>query len=91
MRWVFSFMENFQVYVLISLKHGRYYTGMSSDPVNRLEFHNSGLNTSTRSGIPWKLAWFSERMVKDEALRLERKVKKRGAGRFLSDMSGGHA
>jgi putative endonuclease len=64
---------------------------MSSNPTKRLEFHNLGLNASTRSGIPWTLVWLSEEMVKDEALQLEKKVKKRGAARFLSDLSGGHA
>ena len=77
----------YQVYIIKSEKHGRYYVGMSSDPNKRLHFHNLGLNTSTQNGAPWEQIWVSEPMMKTEALSLEKKIKKRGAGRFLSDIA----
>jgi len=80
-------MKEYQVYILRSLKHGRYYTGMSSDVTNREYFHNQGLNTSTANGIPWQRLWCSEIMSKSEALSLEKKIKKRGAERFLNDIN----
>jgi putative endonuclease len=79
--------ESFQVYIIQSQKHGRFYIGMSSDPEKRLHFHNLGLNASTRNGTPWQAIWRSEPMSKQEAQALERKIKKRGAQRFLDDLS----
>ena len=85
-------MTDYWVYILKSEKTGGYYTGISSAPDSRLYFHNQGMNTSTRSGIPWLRVWLSDRLSKTEALSLEKRIKKRGAARFLSDStSGGHA
>ncbi len=75
----------YSVYILQSKKHGRYYVGMSGEPETRLYFHNQGLNTSTRSGVPWIKVWQSEAKSKLEALQFEKKIKKRGAGRFLEE------
>jgi putative endonuclease len=78
----------FFVYILQSEKHSRFYTGMSSDPEKRLFFHNQGLNRSTRLGIPWKKVWQSQAFSnKTAAFQLERRIKKRGAGRFLEELS----
>jgi len=78
--------ETHQVYIIQSEQHGRFYTGISSDPDKRLHFHNLGLNKSTRSGSLWLRVWHSEQMPKRDALALEKKIKKRGAARFLEDM-----
>lgn len=83
-------MDHF-VYILKSDTSGRYYTGMSNDPEVRLKHHNLGMNASTKHGIPWKRVWVSIAMPKSAALQLEKKVKKRGAARFLTDTSEGHA
>jgi putative endonuclease len=39
---------SYYVYILKSLKDGRYYIGSTSDVMARLKFHNSGLQRSTR-------------------------------------------
>jgi len=77
----------YQVYIIQSQKHGRFYVGMSSDPEKRLHFHNLGLNTSTRNGVPWENVWRSDPLEKPLASALESKIKKRGAGRFLQDIN----
>ncbi len=41
----------FFVYILDSLKSGRYYVGFSDCPGRRLQKHNSGRTTSTKSGM----------------------------------------
>jgi len=79
----------YQVYILLSEKYGRYYTGMSSDVGLRLEFHNTGMNVSTRYGLPWVRVWLSEKLNRYDAVLLEKKIKKRGAGRFLQDQKNG--
>ena len=44
------------VYILASERHGgRFYTGLTSDVVRRLDFHNAGLSRHTASGRPWRL------------------------------------
>jgi GIY-YIG catalytic domain len=47
---LFIFM--YQVYILFSDKTQHFYTGISSDDGKRLHFHNQGLNTSTKNGLP---------------------------------------
>ncbi|MBV6484249.1 MAG: hypothetical protein KFKLKKLM_00743 [Flavobacteriales bacterium] len=75
------------VYIIKSLKHARFYVGMSSDFKKRLQSHNLGLNTSTRYGIPWIKIWLSNSFdLKHDALVLEKKIKKRGAQRFLDEL-----
>ena len=75
------------VYIIRSLKHHRFYVGMTSDFEKRLIAHNLGLNTSTKNGVPWETVWLSNPTEsKNEALSLEKKIKKRGAQRFLNDI-----
>lgn len=77
----------YYVYILYSESKGKYYTGYSEDTKKRLIQHNSGETKSTKSGIPWIQVWQSLATTKTEALRLERRIKKRGAKRFLEDES----
>ncbi len=79
-------MQDHFVYILKSEKHGRFYTGMSADIDGRLITHNLGLVKSTKNGTPWVNRWSSQVMTKKQALTLERKIKKRGAARFLEDL-----
>jgi putative endonuclease len=46
-------METFFVYILLSKKTGKFYIGQTNNIENRLMKHNSGLNRSTKAGIPW--------------------------------------
>lgn len=44
------------VYILKSGRHvNRYYTGVTSDIVRRLEFHNAGESKHTATGCPWRV------------------------------------
>ena len=76
----------FYTYILLSLKSGRFYTGHTEDISRRLEQHNRGENKSTRNGIPWKLIWFKEFPSRSQAMLSEKKIKSRGAKRFLQDI-----
>ncbi len=73
----------YQVYIIQSQLHGRYYIGMSNDPDRRLQAHNLGLNTSTKHGAPWTQVWQSASLSKKQAASLELEIKRRGAKRFL--------
>jgi putative endonuclease len=80
---------NYKVYILFSLSIGKYYTGHSEDLENRMMEHNGGETTSIKHGIPWAIAWVKETSSRSEAIKLENRIKKRGAKRFLEDVSRG--
>ena len=77
----------YYAYILKSLKHGRYYTGHTDDLDERLKQHNNGETRSTKSGIPWERVFERECASRAEAMQLEKKIKKRGAKRFLDDIA----
>ena len=63
------------VYILRSQVIDRYYIGQSENPERRLEFHNSVERGFTARYRPWKLVFKKECENREEAIRLERKIK----------------
>ncbi|TBN03653.1 GIY-YIG nuclease family protein [Hyunsoonleella flava] len=76
------------VYILFSEKRSRYYVGQTQNIKLRLERHNQGVVPSTKQGAPWKLVLQIEVNSRSEAMILERKIKKRGAKRFIDNYIG---
>jgi putative endonuclease len=76
------------VYILYSEKSSRYYVGQTADIDKRLKRHNSGIVPSTKGGEPWILVLQLEVSSRSEAMILEKKIKKRGAKRFLDNQFG---
>ena len=76
------------VYILYSDKSSRYYVGQTTDIDKRLKRHNSGIVPSTKNGVPWILVLQLEVSTRSEAMILEKKIKKRGAKRFIDDQFG---
>lgn len=76
---------SFYVYILFSLKRSRYYVGQTNNITERFKTHNKGYVSSTKSGYPWKLVLTIKVESRPEAMKLEQKIKKRGAKRFLED------
>ncbi len=81
------------VYILQSISSGRYYCGQTRDLQVRLAQHNAADNdlakTTKRFPGPWELLWCIEVPDGKEAVRLERKIKKRGIARFLKAVGSG--
>jgi putative endonuclease len=77
----------YNVYILRSLKNRRHYTGITTDLERRLTEHNNGDTKSTRAHTPYERIWESEEMSRSKALKLEIKIKKRGAARFLANLN----
>ena len=75
------------VYFLYSEKSKKFYVGISNDLADRLNRHNKGESISTKNGVPWKLLHTIACENKAVAMGLERKIKKRGISRYLSDNS----
>ncbi|MCF6213727.1 MAG: GIY-YIG nuclease family protein [Flavobacteriaceae bacterium] len=73
------------VYILYSKKRLKYYVGQTHNIKERLERHNNGIVSSTKNGFPWELIKTIEVESRSEAMKLEKKIKKRGIERFLKD------
>ncbi len=65
----------YYVYILESLKDGRYYIGSTSDVGKRLNFHNAGKQRSTKNRTPFKLVYTEELPDKPSALQREKQIK----------------
>jgi putative endonuclease len=63
------------VYILKSLTDDKYYIGSTSDLQARLNYHNSGLQRSTKSRVPFILVYSEELKDKTLALIREKKIK----------------
>jgi putative endonuclease len=65
------------VYILRSQTNNKLYTGISTDPLARLQKHNEGKGAKyTRTGRPWSLAFVASVGEKGDALREEARIKK---------------
>jgi len=53
----------------------KFYIGSSSNVKKRLEFHNSGLQRSTRNRVPFVLVFQEEFPDKKQALKREKQIK----------------
>ncbi len=78
-------MASVYVYILRSSKTGKYYCGQTKNLNERLVRHNQGREKYTKTGTPWTLVHKVELSNRNQAVALERKVKKRGIARFLQD------
>jgi len=78
---------SFTVYILYSVKAKKFYAGQTIDLNLRLARHNQGLVKTTKPGIPWMIVWTIMVSSRSEALRLEKKIKKRGISRFMDDQN----
>ena len=76
----------FYTYILYSKRIGKYYVGQTKNLVRRLGDHNAGKTRYMKSGIPWELIYYLECTTRSEAVKIERKIKSRGANRFLKDI-----
>jgi putative endonuclease len=74
------------VYILYSSSLQRYYVGQTSNFDQRLARHNQGLVLSTKRGTPWSVKHTIEVETRSEAMNLEKKIKGRGAKRYLEDI-----
>ena len=78
---------SFTVYILKSLKDGRYYYGYTSNLVNRLERHNSGMVRSTKSRIPFIIHYTEFFDNKSDAIKREHFFKTIDGYNWLKDNS----
>ena len=64
------------------------YCGITNDIEKRLVAHNSGKGSKyTKSRMPVEMAGVSSKMTKNEALKLERRIKKVPADKKIVELS----
>ena len=79
------------VYILQSETTGRYYCGSTSDIERRVRQHNDPdyhlSKTTKRFAGPWRVVASEQFETRSEAVRKERKIKKRGIQRYFADVA----
>ncbi|MBD79568.1 MAG: excinuclease ABC subunit C [Crocinitomicaceae bacterium] len=75
-----------EVYILYSRSLKQHYVGQTQDLLDRVKVHNAGHVKSSKRGSPWEIKWHIKCANRSEAMKLERRIKKRGASRFLEDI-----
>jgi len=85
---VFFFLMAYWVYILKSLKSGRYYTGYCRNLKRRLKWHNLGLTFSTKRDVPWKIVYKEKFDTKQEAIIREQQIKRYKGGNAFKRLLG---
>jgi putative endonuclease len=72
------------VYIIHSTQHNRYYVGITGNMARRLTEHRAGKTRSVPASDDWTLVWSQETEDHATARSLEKRIKGRGAERFLN-------
>jgi putative endonuclease len=75
----------YYVYVLLSKKDSRFYTGSTSDLRRRIQQHNSGNVESTMNRRPLKLVYYEACHNQDDAKAREMYLKSGMGKRYLKN------
>jgi putative endonuclease len=75
------------VYVIRSLKDGRFYVGMTKDLERRIQEHESGKTKSTKSFRPWKLIFTESFQSYSEARKREKYLKSGSGKEYIKRMA----
>jgi putative endonuclease len=79
----------YHVYVLYSPSLDRFYTGMSKYTAKRERQHQKGQTRWTSQASDWQRIWETEVEDSGTARSLEKRIKARGARRYLQDLGVG--
>ncbi len=74
------------VYILKSLKNGRYYVGCSENPDKRLLYHNFGKVRATKLLIPWERVYLMSFGTMTEARKEEYRVKSMKSRKYIDEL-----
>lgn len=81
----------FYVYILYSKKIDRYYVGYSENPELRLaQKHNMGKVKATKNGAPYILLKKKSFLLEIDAIREERRIKKRKSRIHIEELINGN-
>ena len=81
-----NFFEDFYwVYILLSLKDGKKYTGYTINLPSRFEAHQQGKVKSTKDRRPFKLIYFEGCLNQQDALKREKYLKTHYGSMYLGN------
>ncbi|OGH48046.1 MAG: excinuclease ABC subunit C [Candidatus Levybacteria bacterium RIFCSPLOWO2_01_FULL_39_10] len=75
----------FYVYVLKSIKDGKFYTGYTDNLEKRLKKHNAGEVISTKARRPFEIVYFEGCRNKSDALHREIYLKTSWGKRYMKN------
>jgi len=78
-------LTGFYVYLLESLKDGKWYTGYTNNLEKRIKQHNAGYNLSTKHRAPFKLIYYEICLSEDDAKAREKYLKSGMGKRYLKN------
>lgn len=73
------------VYVLQSLKDGKFYTGTTNNLLERVKRHNKGLENATKYRRPLKLIYYEACLSRKDAYRREIYLKTAWGKRYIKN------
>ena len=73
----------YYVYVLLSEKDSKFYTGATSDLKNRIKQHNEGKVLLTKNRRPLQLVYYEACLNQEDAFRREKYLKTGMGKRYL--------
>ena len=76
----------YTVYIIQSVKTGRYYIGHTVAIQKRLFEHNEGLTCSTRNYRPWHIVYTKIFSTKSMAQHIELKIKRMKSRKFIEKL-----
>jgi putative endonuclease len=65
----------YYLYILKSVNHDKYYTGISQNPELRLQYHNTLEKGFTSRYRPWEIVFKKEYADKSKAAEAEKRIK----------------
>jgi putative endonuclease len=71
------------VYILQSLKDGRFYVGQTDRIIARFRQHQAGEVRSTKAYGPWWMPYYEIHETRTDAIRRERQIKKRKSSKSI--------
>lgn len=75
----------YYIYVLLSLKDNKFYTGFTEDLRNRFKKHSEGLVPTTKNRRPLKLVYYEACLDQKDALQREKYLKTTWGKRYLKN------
>lgn len=75
----------YYVYILLSLKSNKWYTGYTGDLRKRFNEHQNNESTYTKGRGPFKLIYYEASLHKEDAIARERYLKSGMGKRYLKN------
>ncbi len=73
-------------YILKSIDHDYFYKGHCQDLEKRLKEHNSGITTSIKPYIPFKIVYFEKFESRGLAIKREKYFKSAAGRKFIKNL-----